>query len=277
MELSIYHLQEVFQHLDWVALLSCENVCKFWHKVLDNEVVWKIMLTRVCNKKIDENSKWTVKVKVIQAYLFLQNRQKVFKSFSRNYEKNPIVSYKVYKEGNVIEASTLRNLWTDDDVMYDLNNGPVFIEYDTMLTPHSESMVGFSANRESWQSGKSDAISLRFVCSTNTLDACTRVRKNMYSDDITYIDGFTIPPNKWAHISIKLSLNNMEVKFTGEPHFKCNIQPGLLAPKGYFGILSFRSNTTKFANIMIANKENFTKLGRSWALFCPENSMENLL
>jgi hypothetical protein len=182
----------IFECLHPFDLLACERVCLLWSSILNSNVVWQNVYASVyyssnnnstssinnnnnnsnnnnnnnSNNNIDFsviNNNSSAKVSTLKLVFFLQNRQKVIDLF--DVTPPPLSSY-FHKEGTTVTAQGLKNLWTSE-VVYDftVDNNVLHVEYDTMMEYRAESMIGFSWNRQSWNSFLSpcDSLSIRLV------------------------------------------------------------------------------------------------------------------
>ncbi len=140
------------------------------------------------------------------------------------------------------------NLWTRDP-SYDLTHpgARVRVTMEARLTRFdradgksegAEAMLGFSANRESWNTGTSDALSVRIGCDPRD-GFQAALRSGMYAR-FHATSRERVGPGQWFRLSVELTAERLVASLDDRAILRQDLAEVPFPRKGYVGILGYR-------------------------------------
>lgn len=103
----------------------------------------------------------------------------------------------------------------------------------------AEAMVGFSANREGWNSGRSDALSFRIGCDPDD-GFHDVVRSEMYAH-FHALGNHDVVPGEWFRLTVTLGQDELVASVDGEEVLRKDLHALDFPRRGHVGLLGYRA------------------------------------
>lgn len=152
-------------------------------------------------------------------------------------------SFHVTQSGE-LKLSGYGNLWTKDK-SYDLRNGKkVIVKVDVKTDEKGGVGIGFSKNRQDWNSGLSDALTFWTNADKGaSFHSC--VRTEMYKDFLGHTP-MMLTPNKWETITVELTKERITAYVEKTKVIDVDLSKAKFPLDGYVGLLQYDKGDNTF-------------------------------